>query len=333
MNKLLQTRTQQYKKDFDKVLDKIEEYSKICIYRHHKPDYDALGCQMAMVEFIKTNWPDKDLIFIGDEHATLAETCFPKMMDVSDEWFTRKFLAIVLDTGDLDRLGDKPDRITYDKADYLIKIDHHPNLNPFGDICIVDDEMSAAAELLANFLLNSKYEVSQKCAEYLYKGLVGDSGRFLYESTTDHTFEVAKLLIQKGINITKIYSEMYSRSISDLEVTAWVLRHYEVTPHGVAYYIIDDATLQRFNLTPERGKDNVNMFAHLDGIHAWLSITEDTYNKEWRVSIRSGGKAIDKIANKYDGGGHAQASGVKLKSLDKLPDLLNDLDALFVDEK
>ena len=71
------------------------------------------------------------------------------------------------------------------------------------------------------------------------------------------------------------------------------------------------------------------MFAHLDGINAWLSVTEDVKKGNWRVSLRSSGIDISHIAEKYNGGGHAQASGLKLKNLDELKDLLADLDKLF----
>ena len=62
---------------------------------------------------------------------------------------------------------------------------------------------------------------------------------------------------------------------------------------------------------------------------AAVSAAEDVKKGNWRVSLRSGGKDISHIAEKYNGGGHAQASGLKLKSLDELKDLLNDLDKMF----
>lgn len=323
---ILEERNQTYEYKFGEIIDKVKEYDRIAVFRHDHPDYDALGCQMAFVHFLKDNFPTKSVVYVGDDHVTLTDRCFPKMETIPDTWFDHPFLGIVLDLSNLDRICDERAK----KADCLIKIDHHPDVEPFGDISIVDESMVAAGELLANMFFSlKKYTVGKECASYLYKAIVGDSGRFLYDSTTVHTFYIAQRLLECGINTSKIYAEMYNQKLEDLEVTGYILRHYSITPHGVAYYILDDKTLQRFNLPAIRGKDNVNLFAHLDGINAWLSVTEDVKKGNWRVSLRSGGIDISKIAEKYNGGGHAQASGLKLKSLDELDSLLADLDKMF----
>ena len=324
---ILEERNQTYEHKYGEVLKKIKEYDRIAIFRHDHPDYDALGSQMGFVHYLRDNFPEKSVVYVGDNHVTLTGQCFPKMEEIPDEWFAHQFLAIILDLSNLDRICDERAK----KADFMIKIDHHPDVEPFGDISIVDESMAAAGELVANMFYSfpKKYKVSKECASYLYKAIVGDSGRFLYDSTTVHTFYIAQKLLESGMKISEIYAEMYNQKLEDLEVTGYVLRHYQITPHGVAYYILNDETLKRFNIPAIRGKDNVNLFAHLDGINAWLSVTEDVKKGNWRVSLRSGGVDISHIAEKYNGGGHAQASGLKLKNLDELQDLLKDLDALF----
>jgi phosphoesterase RecJ-like protein len=82
-------------------------------------------------------------------------------------------------------------------------------------------------------------------------------------------------------------------------------------------------------ITTERGKENVNIFANIVGINAWCSITEDKKDNCWRVSIRSKGKPINGVAQMFEGGGHAQASGAKLKTLADLNRLIAELDKLF----
>ena len=328
-NKLISERLKPLQKEIRKFYQKIEEFDRIVIYRHNKPDYDALGTQLGLVEFLKTNYPNKEIHYVGDDHVSLTGRCFRKMEVLKESWFNKPFLAIFVDTSKFDRVGLPDEFESFRKATYQIKIDHHPNVDPYGDLQIIDTSMAAAGELVADMLLLSEKEISKKCATELYKAIVGDSGRFLYDSVQESTFEIAKILLSKGINLSKIYAEMYNQQLSDLEVTSYVMNHYHVTPNGVAYYILDDETLQKFKLPPERGKDNVNVFAHFDGIHAWCSITEDKKKGEWRVSIRSAKDSIEEVAMRHHGGGHAQASGCKIKSLDEVKDLLNDLDNLF----
>ena len=328
-NKLISNRLKPLQKEIRKFYQKIEEFDRIVVYRHNKPDYDALGTQLGLVEFLKDNYPKKEIHYVGDDHVSLTGRCFRKMEVLEDEWFHKPFLAIFVDTSKADRVGLASEFESFKKASYSIKIDHHPNVDPYGDLQIIDTSMSAAGELVADMLILSDKKISKKSATELYKAIVGDSGRFLYDSVVSSTFETAKILLEKGLNLSKIYADMYNQKLSDLEITAYVMKNYRVTPHGVAYYVLDDAALQKFHLPPERGKDNVNVFAHFDGIHAWCSITEDKNKGEWRISIRSAKDSIEEVAMRHNGGGHAQASGCKIKSFDEVKDLLKDLDDLF----
>ena len=314
---------------YNKLYKMIEKYNKIAIFRHQKPDYDAQGSQMGLYHFLKDNYPNKEIVYVGENHVTLTPKCFPVTMEVKDEWFDEGVLAIVCDTSDKKRISDT----RWKRADYLVKIDHHPDVNHYGKISIVDPSLAAASELIANFCLYGVYNknlvLNHDAAEYLYIALVGDSGRFLYDSCTVHTFVVAQELIKRGLILSDIYHNMYSQSLDSLKVTQYVMNNYQITEKGVAYYIFDDAALKRFGLRPEQGKENINIFDHFDNVKIWLSVSEVKEKNEWKVSIRSSKYDIDGIAMKYHGGGHAQASGAKLKSLKQLPTLIKDLEDLI----
>ena len=74
----------------------------------------------------------------------------------------------------------------------------------------------------------------------------------------------------------------------------------------------------------------MSMFSNIKGIEIWVAVAENVEEGEWRVSIRSKGIAINGIAAKYGGGGHDQASGAKLKSIEELDSLIRDLDDLLI---
>ena len=122
---------------------------------------------------------------------------------------------------------------------------------------------------------------------------------------------------------------MYLKQIDDLKVTAYILNHFSVSDKGIAYYVLPLDIQRELKITTERGKENVNLFANIEGINAWCSVTEDVKDQCWRVSIRSRSTPINEVAAKWEGGGHAQASGAKVKSLDLLPEFIDDLDKLF----
>ncbi|MCH3908841.1 MAG: bifunctional oligoribonuclease/PAP phosphatase NrnA [Bacilli bacterium] len=317
-----------HKKEYSMLRSAIRRYQRIVVFRHIKPDYDAMGSQMGLVSFLKDNFPEKEIHFVGDNHVTFTPRLFPETERLNDEWFNSPFLAIVVDVGDDERIADP----RYKRASYIAKIDHHPFKKEIARHPILDLDAAAASEVVTDFLVNWKgTTISKEAAHYLYIALVGDSGRFLYSSTTTHTFACAQALLATGISISDIYLSMYQKKLDDLKVTAYILNHFTVSPHGVAYYVLPEDVQKDLQITSERGKENVNLFSNIEGVNAWCSITEDPNPKDWcwRISIRSKKADISPVAFKWGGGGHAQASGAKIKDLSELDAFIADLDKLF----
>lgn len=316
------------KKSYKQVLSMIKKYDKIVIFRHEMPDCDALGTQMGLATWLKENFKEKEIHVTGQNHVCFTPRLYPYMEEMEDAWFdNNEFLAIVVDTGNTARISDK----RYQKAKNIIKIDHHPNKEPYGDIVIVNDELASCAELVANMLVYFNKKLSKEAAHYFYSGIAGDSGRFLYNSTSAHTFAIAQILIETGFNLSKdVYQKMYQKNIDDLKVTAYVLNDFKVSKGGVAYYVLPSDIQEKLKITTERGKENVNLFANIEGINAWCSITEDPKEGLWRVSIRSKETPINGVAQMFEGGGHDQASGCKLHDIKDLPKLIAELDKLFI---
>ena len=315
------------KKDIARILSAIKRYDRIAIFRHSKPDFDALGSQMGLAIWLKDNFPDKEIRVLGDNHVTFTPRLYPETDNLSEDWFKKPFLAIVLDTANTSRVADP----RWKKAKFKIKIDHHPEVEKYGKIQVVRTDACAAAEILTDILLSFKgnYVLSKEAASYLYSGLAGDSGRFQYSSTSEVSFITASYLLAAGIELSDVYQRMYQKKIEDLQVTAYILNHFSVSEHGVAYYVLDANIQKELNITTERGKENVNLFSNIEGINAWCSITEDPKDNCWRISIRSKATPINEVAAKWEGGGHAQASGAKIDNLEQLPAFINDLDQLF----
>lgn len=315
-------------KTYAAILDAIKKYPKIVVFRHIIPDFDALGTQLGVATWIKDNFPKKQIKVVGEDHPSFTPRLYPKMQKVANKFFDKKTLCLVVDTANMERIDDK----RYASGGMVIKIDHHPNINPYGDICLVETETCAASELFMKMVVSygSKYRLTKKAATYFYSGIAGDSGRFMYKSTTPQTFDMAKRLLETGINAhDDVYLKMYEKTLEDLKVTAYLLNHYHVSPKGVAYYVLSHQEQSDLGMLATQGKDNVNLFSNIKDVHIWCSISEDIEDKVWRVSIRSKKVTINHIAQKYQGGGHAQASGCKLASIDQLPQFIADLDNLL----
>ena len=216
-----------YKKQYKNFLKQIKKFRKIAVFRHIKPDFDALGTQFGLATWLKDNFKDKDIKVLGDNHiAFTPRGLFPETDKVNDEWFNDEFLAIIVDVGDKKRIADP----RFEKATYKFKLDHHPVTDNIFDDEITDTSKAAAAEEVCSMLLSfKKYPLSTEASRYFYIGLVGDSGRFQYSSTSPLSFEVAKCLLERNINIVKIYESMYQDDLSKLEVIKFILNNYKIS--------------------------------------------------------------------------------------------------------
>ncbi|MDO5330237.1 MAG: bifunctional oligoribonuclease/PAP phosphatase NrnA [Bacillota bacterium] len=318
-----------YKATYKKIYQAIEKFDRIAVFRHIKPDFDAMGSQMGVYQFLRDNFPNKEVHYLGDNHVSFTPRLFPETENLNNEWFDKPFLAIVVDVGDVERIADP----RFQKAAYTVKIDHHPCKSEIAPDCTVCDESAAsAAEICADVLLNWKGKVlSREAARHFYIGVVGDSGRFLYSSVSRHTFAVAEELLKTGIGISDIYLSMYEKTLHSLEIQGYILNHFKVSEHGVAYYTLSTEQQAELGIVSEQGKENVNLFSNIEGINVWCSITQDKGAKVpcWWISIRSKKADISHIANKWGGGGHPQASGAKLLDIADLDAFIKDLDDLF----
>ena len=300
------------------ILNKIEEYECICLYRHVNPDYDAFGSQFGMYDLIQNTFENKEVYFAGDFSSDLVAK-YQFNGEINEPNFEKPTLGIVLDTANQERIdGD----ISLCKE--IIKIDHHIVVDSYGNLNLEDSTASSCSQIVALFLKNKRVKLSSFGAAALYMGIIGDTNRFMYSATDERTFEAAMYLYNYDFDMQALYERMYMKHVKDLKVNAFILNHY-IEDEGVAYYVLKDEDLKHLNISRERGSDFVNLLSSVDEYKVWLAITENTKDHNWRVSMRSRHIPVNEIANKYRGGGHAFASGATLLSLDELPLLLNDI--------
>ncbi len=325
MNEIIKNQALKFEKEYKEILENIEKFDKIAVFRHIMPDFDALGTQFGLATWLKENFKNKDIKILGDNHVTFTpKGLYPETDKVNDSWFNDDFLAIIVDVGDEKRIADP----RFKRAKFKIKLDHHPETDKIFDISVVDTSLCAASELVVNMLLTfeNKYSISKDSASYFYGAIVGDSGRFLFGSTSRHTFEIASELLSKGIKIVPLYEKMYEKEIDDLKFMQFVLNNYKITKEGTAYYVLTQKNLDELHLSSEQGKEHVNLFSSIRGVNIWCSITEDVTEPCFRISLRSRYYNVNEIAVNFKGGGHKQASGAQIATLNELDKFIEACD-------
>ncbi|AOM82251.1 DHH family phosphoesterase [Salisediminibacterium beveridgei] len=307
----------------NEILDYIAQYDRIIILRHVRPDPDAIGSQAGLMELIKWLHPDKTVLMSGESD---PEFDFLTRMDqVKDEEFEGA-LVIVCDTANRERIDDE----RFQKGAALIKIDHHPMVDSFGDVEWVDAKASSTSEMV--YELFDSIESFQgkppkpEMARYLYTGIVGDTGRFRFPNTTERTFAAAARLVSAPFSREEIYEKMYMKSEKMLRLEGYVLSSVEVKPSGAAVVHLPKSVLERFRVDAKEAAAIVNSFSALEGLKAWAFLVEE--DDQIRLRMRSKGPEIHKLAEKYHGGGHPMAAGASAFTWEEAEAFSKELDTL-----
>ena len=310
---------------YKNVIKLIERYNRIIIHRHSKPDGDALGAQLGLKAIIQENYPQKKVYVVGDMTNRYA---FMGEMDNIPDSFYSDALAIVCDSSEQFLINDE----RYKKAEKLIKLDHHLYREKFGDVEVVDESFESCCGLIADIAFSNKLKVNKEAATNLYIGMVTDSGRFRFDSTTPRTFNLAAKLLESDIDLLDIYGNLYNDDLETVLLRAKYTLKMKLTKHNVAYIMttkeeVKESDVDIFTIS----RSMVNTMAGIKGIDIWANFTEDPNMSGVFVEIRSNKYNINPIAVKYGGGGHAKASGATVSSFDEAYQLLNDLDRLVSD--
>ena len=307
---------------YKKIYKQIKKYDTIVIARHIGADPDALGSQFAMKEIIKNQYPKKNVYAIGNPSNRFK---FMGTLDKIDDIDTSKCMLIVLDTPDLKRIdGANPN-----DYGYVIKIDHHPFIDEFGNISVICDSASSTCQLILEYVFANKIKIDTSIAENIYIGIVADTGRFMHSYTSKRTFElVTRMIDMTNIDFTSLYEPLYMRPLAEIRFQGYIYDNMTVTDHGVAYIKIDDELLKEYGVDSASAGNIISELKCVNEILVWIFLTEDKKSNLIRANIRSRGPVINEIASIFGGGGHKLASGARLTSWKQADDLIKSLDEL-----
>lgn len=307
---------------YKEIYKLIKKYDSIAIARHVGADIDALGSQIGFKEVIKNTFPNKNVYAIG---AYSSRFRFVGSLDKEDDIDFDNTLLIVLDTPKVSRI-DIDDLSKYKER---IKIDHHPFEEKFCNIELIDDTKSSVCEMIVDLCLNTKLKLNKSSAEKLYMGIISDTNRFLYPSTSSNTFVLAaKLISDYEIYPPELYEKMYLRNIDEIRFIGYVFQNIKITKNRVGYIKITDEIQKEFKMDPASTGNMIGELSYVDELISWITFSEDKKQNMVRVSIRSRGPAINTLAMQYNGGGHKLASGIRLPNFDLSDEIIDRLDEL-----
>ena len=310
------------KETLKKIYSEIRKYDIIYIARHIGPDPDAVASQIALREAIKYTFPKKQVYTVG---ASAAKFKYIGKLDKITSFNYNDSLVITLDVPNISRV----DGIDLNKFKNIIKIDHHPFVEKFSNLEYIDEKACSTGEILLDLINETKIKMNESIAISLLIGIISDSNRFLFNPCNENIlYKVANLVHKYKLNLQNIYASIYSRPMSEVRLMGYIGSNLKVTKNKFAYIILENDIVSSFNADVSSASNMVNEFNNIEDFIVWMFVTKDIKNDIFKVNIRSRGPVINEVASKYNGGGHKFSSGARIKTMDELDDLIDDLDYL-----
>lgn len=305
----------------EEILATIKAFDRIIIHRHQRPDPDALGSQVGLAEILRASFPKKEIYQVGGPVEGLDYLAL--MQTIPDDLY-KGALVIVTDTANAPRVSDQ----RYDQGAKLIKIDHHPNDEPYGELVWVNTKASSCSEMIVSFwqMFQNELTMTQEAARLLYAGIVGDTGRFLYPATTATTLRLVAELLDYGFDAPKINRQLDQVSRSVARLSGYVYENIEIDEIGAGKVILSQELQQRFGVVDSETSAVVSLPGKIDEVMAWAIFVEQPEGY-YRVRMRSKGPVINEIAKRHHGGGHPLASGANAKDLEEVALIYQEIQA------
>lgn len=297
-------------KQWAELVAVLTSAESIGVVGHVGPDGDALGSMIglaraarlagkrAVASFDEPFVVPEEMSFL-DSSVLVPPSEFPHDLDV----------AVAVDTSVRGRVGALAGAM--EKANQLAVIDHHISDGSWGDVVVVDVTAGATTELVHALLLRLGWPIDEAVATALYTGLVTDTGRFQYSSTSSRTHDVASDLLARGVKTDVIGQQLFEEaSFGYYEVVARVLgRAVLDEDHAFVWSIMEPDDLSAAGLEYHETDGLIDLVRMARGTEVACLLKE----KEKGVikgSLRSRGRVdVEAIAGSFGGGGHHNAAG------------------------
>jgi phosphoesterase RecJ-like protein len=306
------------------VLDGLREASKFVVVTHEHPDGDALGSLVA-TQLILTALGKDSVMFVAEPEFPLPyEYRFLPLDGLVSSAPTdvHERTLVFLDCGNVER-NPAAEVLRYDGAPTL-NIDHHHDNTRFGSANFVDDVASCTAEIVWDLASDLDVALTREIAEALYVGLITDTGRFMYGSTTARAHLMAAELIEAGVDVHAVYQRVYEGvPFAKVELLARGLARVERFDDG--RLTVAQLSAEDFEAAGAEESYTEGVIDHLRAVRgtAMAALVRDRLNDEGdpaeagdgarlrKVSLRAGDTRVDvsAIARAEGGGGHHAAAG------------------------
>jgi bifunctional oligoribonuclease and PAP phosphatase NrnA len=304
------------------IAEAIRARHRFVVSSHSRPDGDAIGSSLAMAFALRALGKDAHVVNRDPAPAPLAEFPGVSEIEIASSVNGHYDAAIIMECGDLARTG-----ISGLDRTFVINIDHHPGNTGFGNLKWFDPSAAACAEMVFQLIEALGVPLSIEIATHVYLAILTDTGSFHFSNMTPRTFEIARRVVEAGVDPAQIARRVYdSNTLGRVKLFGAVLNGMEIDRTGrIAVLYIDHEMASEAGGTYDDIEGLINEPLTVKNLLAVIFFKQSNGN-EYRVSLRSKNEIdVGAVAKQFGGGGHKNAAGCTVVgNVDELKELFID---------
>ena len=290
------------------LFEAIKRSNSILLLAHENPDGDAIGSLMGFYHMLKNMKKDVQCVIPEIPETFLFLDAINEVLKESNREYD---LAIVVDCANRERVGQINNEL--DRCKDVIVIDHHTSNAQYGNINYVEGEVSSCCQVIYYLFKEWNINITNEIGEALATGMLTDTAGFRNDNVDKKTYLMAAELIDFGVDLHKIYYLVLSKkSMAQYLLMKMTLDRLEMFCDGkIAFSYISQEDMENVGAKMGDHEGLVDIGRNIGGVEASIFMREcdDVY----RISLRSNGLVdVNKVAYKFDGGGHKMAAGIKI---------------------
>jgi bifunctional oligoribonuclease and PAP phosphatase NrnA len=288
----------------EQVLTEIDRRERFVITSHARPDGDAVGSTLAGCEILRQMGKHADIVLRDGVPRVYLQLPFADRVTHADVVKGDYDAAILLECDNIQRT-----RLEGLEGRFLINIDHHRSGRNFGNVNWIDPKAVATAELVYKLAKAAGVKITPEIATCLYTAVLTDTGVFMFDGTSEHTFELARELVLAGADPVLCAQHIYfGHSTAKMRLLGAALSALQ-REGPLAWIWVTQEQMERAGAKEEDCEGLVNYALSIGEVEVAVFFRE-LPDGRFRVSLRSKGKLdVAHIAEEFGGGGHACASG------------------------
>ncbi len=302
-----------------KILEEVKKAKKILLNCHRGPDSDSVGSSLAMLQVLERMGKTVSIICpseVPGDLKFLSGVEKIKQTDFASFDFSVYDLFLTIDSSNYSLVSGSKDLPQPDIP--LIVIDHHLSNVGFGEINLIDANITSSGELLFRVFEDWGVELTAEIAECLLTGIIGDTGSFQHQGVGKETLEVGANLIGLGADKDKIIYNIYRNiDLSELKMWGKFIENMQIDKeYNFVWSAVSHKDYKAFGEHPYVKEDVSNLFSPIVKGTDFGIVMVETNEKILSISLRSRTNFdVSKIAEELGGGGHKAASGARVEEM------------------